>query len=741
MRSPAPASSASWTTGPFTGCTSPKTYNGLTDGSHTFQVKARDAAGNDSGPATSTWTVDTVSPTTTITSTPPNLSNDTAPSFGFSANETATFQCRLDAGSFADCTSPKTYSDLADGSHTFQVKATDEAQNTGPTASYTWTIDATPPAISLTSPAHGSSTAAERPTFSGTAGTAIGDSTSVTVKVYAGPSPTGTPVQTLTTASGGGGAYSVGASSPLSPGTYTARAEQGDSAGNTGLSTANTFTVTDPVIMGAGDIAGCGESSGDEATANLLDAQPDALVFTLGDNVYDNGTPAEFADCYDPSWGRSKARTRPALGDHDYADGADQNATGYFGYFQQQLAPYGPAALDPARGWYSYDVGTWHVAVVNADCGTGVGSLACSPDAQEQWLRADLAAHPTMCSLAVVHEPRWSSGGVHGNQAFVQRYWQAAYDRGAEIVLSGSEHLYERFAPQDGAGNLDTQFGVREFIVGTGGESHYAFGTIQPNSQVRNNDSFGVLKLTLHPTSYDFAFIPEAGKTFTDSGSTACHGAPPPPTGAPQVRSVASNAGNSLASITINKPAGTVQGDLLVATVSHQSGGNRSMTAPAGWTAIAGTDVFEGTNAHIHGWYRVAGGSEPASYTFTMTGGDGRDTAGGIIAISGANQATPINVSAGQSNGSSPSPSVAAPSITTTVPNTLLIFAGSGATSATYTQPGNMAEQFDRTTSGTYKVSIEAATQALAGSGATGTRTALASTSVRSVGIMIAVRP
>jgi len=727
--------------GAFTGCTSPKSYTGLADGSHTFRVKARDMAGNDSGSATRTWTVDTVSPTTTITSTPPNPSNNTGPAFSFSANETATFQCKLDAGVFAACTSPKGYSGLADGSHTFQVKATDQAQNTGPAASYTWSIDATPPAISLTSPANGASTAADRPTFLGTAGTAAGDSTTVTVKVWSGPVVSGSPVQTLTTTSGTGGAYSVTASSSLSPGTYTARAEQGDVAGNTGLSTANTFTVTDPVFIGAGDIADCG-ASGDEATAAILDSQPDALVFTVGDNVYPNGTPTEFANCYDPSWGRAKARTRPTLGDHDYADGADPNATGYFGYFQAQLAPFGAAALDPTRGWYSYDVGAWHVAVTNADCGTGDGSLICSQDAQEQWLRSDLASHPNLCNLAIVHEPRWSSGSVHGNTAFVQRYWQAAYDNGADIVLSGSDHIYERFAPQDGAGVLDTQYGVREFIVGTGGAQHYGIGTIKPNSEVRITDTFGVLKLTLHPASYDWQFIPEAGSSLTDAGSNACHATPPPPAPqTPQVRSVASNAGNSLASITINKPAGTVQGDLLAAVISHQSGNNRSMTAPAGWTAIPGTDVWEGSNTHVHGWYRVAGASEPASYTFTLTGGDGRDTAGGIIAISGANQTTPINASAGQSNGGNASTSVPAPSITTTVPNALLIYAGTGASAATYIPPGNMAEQFDRATSGTYRVSIETATQALANSGATGTRTALASTSVRSIGLMFAVRP
>jgi len=179
----------------------------------------------------------------------------------------------------------------------------------------------------------------------------------------------------------------------------------------------------------------------------------------------------------------------------------------------------------------------------------------------------------------------------------------------------------------------------------------------------------------------------------------------------------------------------------LVAIVVHQSGNNRNMTPPAGWTAIPNADFNEGSNARIHAWSKLAGASEPGSYTFTLTGGDGRDTAGGIMAISGASQTTPIDASGGRSNGGNPSTSVTAPSITTTLPNTLLIFAGAGSSAATYTPPGNMSEQFDRTTSGTYKVSIESATQALVSSGPTGTRTALASTGVRSVTVMIAIRP
>ena len=264
----------------------------------------------------------------------------------------------------------------------------------------------------------------------------------------------------------------------------------------------------DPVFVGAGDIASC-SSSGDEATAALLDAIP-GTVFTLGDNAYESGTATEFANCYDPSWGRHKARTFPAPGNHDYFT---LNASGYFSYF-------GAAAGDPTKGYYSYDLGTWRIIVINSNCAVVEGCYVGSP--QEQWLRADLAAHPTACTLAYWHHPRFSSGSTHGSSTEMQPIWQALYEAGADVVLSGHEHNYERFAPQDPNGNLDTVHGIREFVVGTGGASHYAFGTMLPNTEVRNSDTYGVLKLTLHPGSYDWQFVPEAGKTFTDSGSALC---------------------------------------------------------------------------------------------------------------------------------------------------------------------------------------------------------------------------
>jgi len=265
---------------------------------------------------------------------------------------------------------------------------------------------------------------------------------------------------------------------------------------------------SDPVLVGAGDIASC-KSDGDEATAKLLDAIP-GTVFTTGDNAYYSGTDEEFAYSYTPTWGRHKDRTMPAPGNHDYQT---TGAVGYFNYF-------GAAAGDPTKGYYSYDLGAWHIVVINSNC-SRVGGCG-SGSAQEQWLRLDLAAHPAPCTLAYWHHPLFSSG-QHGNNPSVQALYQALYDYGADAVLNSHDHLYERFAPQDPSGNLDTARGIREFLVGTGGAGHYNWGIMQPNSEVRNNTTFGVMKLTLHPTSYDWEFVPEAGETFTDSGSDSCH--------------------------------------------------------------------------------------------------------------------------------------------------------------------------------------------------------------------------
>jgi len=268
-------------------------------------------------------------------------------------------------------------------------------------------------------------------------------------------------------------------------------------------------TQQEGVLIGAGDIADCSDLAGAEATAKLLEANP-GTVMALGDLAYPNGTPDDFK-CYHKTWGRVKDRTRPAVGNHEF------HSTGASYYFQY----FGSAAGDPKTGYYSYDLGAWHIVVLNSECQQVGGCEAGS--SQEKWLRADLAAHPVGCTLAYFHKPRFSSGLNHGNDPEVGAFWKALYDYNAELILNGHDHDYERFAPQDPGGNADPKRGIREFVVGTGGKNHREFGIRKSNSEVRNNHAFGVLKLTLKTTGYDWKFIPEAGKTFTDSGSGSCH--------------------------------------------------------------------------------------------------------------------------------------------------------------------------------------------------------------------------
>jgi hypothetical protein len=262
------------------------------------------------------------------------------------------------------------------------------------------------------------------------------------------------------------------------------------------------------VIVGAGDIARCGSLADAESTAKLLDVIP-GTVFTAGDNAQDSGTASDYTNCYGPTWGRHLARTNPVPGNHDYIT----NATNYYNYF-------GAAAHGP-NGYYSYDLGGWHVVALNGNCSQVGGCGAGSPE--EQWLRADLAAHPVACTLAYWHQPRFSTGSLHGDDTTYTAFWQALYDYSADIVLNGHDHDYERFAPQDPNGVRDPVHGIREFVVGTGGAGPRATTkSFSPNTEVRNDNTLGVLKLTLHPTSYDWQFVPVAGKTFTDSGSESC---------------------------------------------------------------------------------------------------------------------------------------------------------------------------------------------------------------------------
>jgi hypothetical protein len=264
------------------------------------------------------------------------------------------------------------------------------------------------------------------------------------------------------------------------------------------------------VLIGAGDIATC-DSDADARTASVVQSTA-GTVFALGDNAYPDGSARDFASCYDPTWGRFKARTRPVAGNHEYVT---RQAGPYFDYF-------GDAAGERGRGYYSYEMGSWHVVVLNSNCGAVPGGCGAGAP-QERWLRADLAAHRDRCAVAMWHHPLFTSGHNHKPATSTRPLFRALLAGGVELLLTGHNHQYERFAPQDADGQRDDAHGVREFVVGTGGASLYPFDPAHPNSEVRNNDTFGVLRLTLHPDRYDWKFLPAAGGSFTDAGSGTCH--------------------------------------------------------------------------------------------------------------------------------------------------------------------------------------------------------------------------
>ena len=272
-----------------------------------------------------------------------------------------------------------------------------------------------------------------------------------------------------------------------------------------------TGTPVPVTLVGAGDIAVC-NTPGAEITARLIEQFPAAAVFTAGDNTNELTThPASLKPCFDQTWGRFKDRIHPAPGNHEYFY---EGASDYFAYF-------GAAAGAPGQGWYSYDLGGWHIVVLNSECDQVGGCQAGSP--QETWLKADLAAHPALCSLAIWHRPRFSSG-YHGSDPVTQDLWKDLYAARAEIVISGHDHDYERFSPMNADGVLDPAQGISQFVVGTGGaDLRQPPGKPADNSQVIITGVYGVLKLSLRPDGYDWEFIPEPGKTAGDGGSAACH--------------------------------------------------------------------------------------------------------------------------------------------------------------------------------------------------------------------------
>lgn len=259
----------------------------------------------------------------------------------------------------------------------------------------------------------------------------------------------------------------------------------------------------DPVVLIAGDVAQC-DSPGAKLTAQLIEAMP-YPVLAVGDLAYPNGTPEEFARCYAPAWGAFKHRTYPAPGNHEYRT---PGAAGYFAYF-------GDRAGEPGKGYYSFDLGQWHILVLNSNRELDAGSK------QLAWLAEDLRQHAAPCVLAVWHHPRFSSG-PHGSDGRTQALWETLYQHGVSVVVTGHDHDYERFAPMNAAGERDETRGILSFVAGTGGAKLYEMKQRHPYSQVWQGVHWGVLKLTLRAQRFDWEFLPVAGGSFKDAGSARC---------------------------------------------------------------------------------------------------------------------------------------------------------------------------------------------------------------------------
>jgi hypothetical protein len=286
-------------------------------------------------------------------------------------------------------------------------------------------------------------------------------------------------------------------------------------AGTAGVATIR----VDPVLLAVGDLGRCGSLHlNDEATAAIVDTL-EGLVLTLGDHAYERGTHKNFSECYTPSWGRFKARTRPTPGNHDYDT---TNAVGYFTYFDEVLRPFGGAALDPGKGYYSYDLGSWHIISLNSELPFYRANGDAEFAAQVEWLRNDLKATSAKCVLAYWHRARYSSA-THGNEPKMDPLWDELYAACADVVLVSHDHSYERFAPMDASGASDPARGLRQLVVGTGGYSLYNFLQPKPNSEVRLNQYYGVLAVVLGKDDYNWRFIAAPDGVVRDSGSGACH--------------------------------------------------------------------------------------------------------------------------------------------------------------------------------------------------------------------------
>jgi len=284
----------------------------------------------------------------------------------------------------------------------------------------------------------------------------------------------------------------------------------------------------DPVVAAAGDIAcdplsryfgaglGVGASCRQRRTSDLLLGMDLAAILAPGDLQYEDGKLWKFQQSFDPSWGRLKPLIRPVPGNHEYED---PGAAGYFDYFNGPGAETGPAG-ERGSGYYSFDVGSWHVVALNSECPQVDGCGPGSP--QERWLRDDLAGHPNACTLAFWHQPRFSSGR-HDAGGSMYPIWRALFEANADLIVNGHEHFYERFAPQTPDGALDAARGLRQITVGTGGKGHFGYETVAPNSELRENRYHGVLKLTLRESSYAWELVTTPRGRVADAGTSTCH--------------------------------------------------------------------------------------------------------------------------------------------------------------------------------------------------------------------------
>jgi hypothetical protein len=517
------------------------------DGTYSMTARAHDPHGNRTTSAAKRVTLDHRWPLIRLTGPlPPRRTTARTATISFEADELdVTYTCSFD-GVRSSCSSPQTFSGLADGMHTFQVRAEDRARNPSDWAAHSWLVTSAPAndlfsganAITGTSGSVTGSNADAtleqgEPAHAGNVGgrslwyrfqaaaagpvtlTTAGSSFDTVLAVYRG-SGVDALIRVAADDDGGGGDHASRLSfDAVSGTTYLIAVDGFDGASGPFRLGWGLGAVTDPTVLAAGDVADC-IGDGEYKTATIIDGYPNATVAALGDLAYFAGTPDEFQSCYEPSWGRHKARTRPTPGNHEYGTA---NAAGYFGYFGSSAGPTG-------KGWYSYDLGGWHVVVLNSNCTV----VDCSVSSEQlQWLRDDLAAHPVDCTLAYWHHPLFTSGTHAGDSdlPLVRTFWDELYARGVDLILNGHDHDYERFAPQTPAGVPDAAYGIREFVVGTGGAILRGQAVPRPaTSEAFYSATYGVLKLVLQPGGYAWEFLGEPGTTFTDSGTGNCHAAP-----------------------------------------------------------------------------------------------------------------------------------------------------------------------------------------------------------------------